>query len=319
MAPILRCLTWELLLYELDFNRIKRLPVGNLRHATGKGEWQMTGSNYSCLKIHRNKGVAFVTIDHPPMNLFDMLLITELGRLGQELENDNNVRVIVFQSADPDFFIAHVDVTLIQQLPRTVPPKGTSLGLFHSMVDRFRTMPKATIGKLEGYVRGGGNEFLLSLDMRFGALGRAVMGQPEVALGIIPGGSGTQRLPRLIGRGRALEMILGCQDVPADLAERYGLLNRALPANELTPFVETLAYQIASFPSETIALAKAAVNAVDSALLDGLLEEEHIFYKTLATSEAQRRMAKSLDAGLQTRDVERQSLENLYKEVAAES
>jgi len=111
--------------------------------------------------------------------------------------------------------------------------------------------------------RGGGSEFVLSLDMRFGALGRAVLAQPEVALGIIPGGSGTQRLPRLVGRGRALEIILGCDDVPADLAERYGYLNRALPTAELGPFVERLAFRIASFPAEAIALAKASVAAAE--------------------------------------------------------
>src|SRR4029434_4811988 len=104
--------------------------------------------------------------------------------------------------------------TLIQMLPEQVPPKPSTLGLFHVMVERFRTMPKATIGKIEGRARGGGSELLLSLDMRFGALGRAIVSQPEVALGIIPGGSGTQRLPRLIGRARALEVILGCEDFP---------------------------------------------------------------------------------------------------------
>src|SRR5207237_4437544 len=121
----------------------------------------------------------------------------------------------------PDFFIAHADVALTRQLP-TSAPRPTTLGFFHAMVERFRTMPKATIGKIEGRARGGGSEFLLSLDLRFGALGRAVLAQPEVALGILPGGSGPQRLPPLIGRARALEIVLGCEDFPAELAEGYG-------------------------------------------------------------------------------------------------
>src|SRR5438477_6417195 len=121
-------------------------------------------------------------------------------------------------------------------------------------------MPKATIGKIEGRARGGGSELLLSLDLRFGALGRAVLAQPEVALGILPGGGGTQRLPRLIGHARALEVILGCADVPADLAERWGYLNRALPPAELRPFVEHLAARIAACPASAIALAQAALN-----------------------------------------------------------
>src|SRR6185369_6152457 len=207
-------------------------------------------------------------------------------------------------SANPDFFIAHADVTLIQQLPRQVTTKPTRLGPFHAMVERFRTMPKATIGKIEGRARGGGSELLLSLDMRFAALGRAVLSQPEVALGIIPGGSGTQRLPRLVGRARALEIVLGCDDIPADLAERWGYVNRALPPAELGPFVDRLARRIASFPPEAIALAKASVNAAELPTFDGLLEEAHAFNRSLATNAASARMARFLELGGQTRDVE---------------
>src|SRR5436309_12026836 len=221
----------------------------------------MAYTGYDCLRIDLHRGVATATIDHPPINLFDLALIGEMDRVGRELEAGGDVRVVVFQSAHPEFFIAHADVALIQTLPTIVPPKATRLGLFHAMVDRFRTMPKATIGKIEGRARGGGSEFLLSLDMRFGALGRALLSQPEVALGIIPGGSGAQRLPRLVGRSRAVELGLGCEDFPAELAERYGYLNRALPAAELGPFVERLARRIPSFPPEALALAKAYVNA----------------------------------------------------------
>jgi len=265
----------------------------------------MAYDGYECLRIDVDRGVAWVTIDHPPINLFDLALIQEMDRVGREIEVDPAVRVAVFQSANPDFFIAHADVALIQTLPTTPPPRPTRLGLFHAMVDRFRTMPKATIGKIEGRARGGGSEFLLSLDMRFAALGRAVLAQPEVALGIIPGGSGTQRLPRLVGRGRALEIVLGCDDFPADLAERYGYVNRALPPEELGPFVERLARRIASFPAEAIALAKAAVAAAEPSPVDGLLEEADCFNRSLATRPAQDRMARFLAAGGQTPAVER--------------
>jgi len=230
----------------------------------------MAYGEYRCLRVRLDRGVAFVTIDHPPINLLDVALMRELDGIGKELEGDDAVRVVVFDSADPDFFIAHADVALIRQLP-TSAPRPTTLGFFHAMVERFRTMPKATIGKIEGRARGGGSEFLLSLDLRFGALGRAVLAQPEVALGILPGGSGTQRLPRLIGRARALEVILGGEDVPAELAERWGYLNRALPPAELGPFVERLAFRIASFPADAIALAKAAVNAAELPTEQGLL------------------------------------------------
>src|SRR5947209_17195229 len=250
----------------------------------------MAYDDYRCLRVRLDRGVAFVTIDHPPINLLDLALMRELDALGKELEVDDAVRVVVFDSADPDFFIAHADVALIERLPTDVP-KPTTLGFFHAMVERFRTMPKATIGKIEGRARGGGSEFLLSLDLRFGALGRAVLAQPEVALGILPGGCGTQRLPRLIGRARALEVILGCEDFDAALAERYGWINRALPAAELRPFVHALARRIASFPREAIALAKRAVDAADATVREGLLEEAHLFNRTLAVPEARARMA----------------------------
>ena len=263
----------------------------------------MSQDAFESLRVEVDDGVAWVTIDHPPINLFDWALIEEMDRVGRELEADAAVRVVVLQSADPEFFIAHADVRLIQALPQTPPPKPTRLPVFHAMVERFRTMPKATIAKLEGVARGGGSELALSLDMRFAALGRAVLAQPEVALGIIPGGSGTQRLPRLMGRGRALEVILGCEDFPADLAERYGYVNRALPPAELGPFVERLARRIAGFPAEAIALAKRAA-AAELPTIEGLLEEANCFNRSVASPEARARMAAFLAAGGQTREVE---------------
>jgi enoyl-CoA hydratase/carnithine racemase len=260
--------------------------------------------DYGCLKTKLDRGVLFVTIDHPPINLFDLSLMREIDRLSREIEVDDAVRVVVFDSGNPDFFIAHADVNLILQMPAVAPPKAEHLGFFHAMVDRFRTMPKVSIAKIEGRARGGGSEFVLSLDMRFGALGGAILAQPEVALGIIPGGGGTQRLPRLMGRGRALEVVLGCEDFPADLAERYGYINRALPPDELGPFVERLSYRIAGFSPEAIALAKASVDCAELPTLQGLLEEAHYFNRAVATDTARKRMRKFLELGGQTREVE---------------
>lgn len=265
----------------------------------------MNHDTYSCLRIDRSDGVATVTIDHAPINLLDLDLLLELDRLSRELETDADVSVVVVQSADPEFFIAHADVTLIERMPSDDLDRPTELPLFHQMVERFRTMPKVTIGKIEGIARGGGSEFLLSLDMRFAATGKAVLAQPEVALGILPGGSGTQRLPRLIGRSRALEVILGCEDFPAELAERYGYVNRALPADEIGAFVSNLAARIASFPAEAIALAKQAAAAAEPDPREGLLEEAWCFNRTLATEAARRRMRAFMEAGGQTREVER--------------
>ncbi len=264
----------------------------------------MAYPDYKCLRVEVDGGVAHVTIDHPPINLFDAELLGDMARVGVELEADTAVRVVVLQSANPEFFIAHADVALIQTLPVEVGEKSTELSFFHQMVERFRTMPKVTIGKIEGRARGGGSELLLSLDMRFAAIGRAVLAQPEVAIGIIPGGGGTQRLPRLMGRGRALEAVLGCADFDAELAERYGWVNRALPPEELSPFVERLARRIASFPADAIALAKASVDAAELSTRDGLLEEAYAFQKSLATPGARERMELFLANGGQTRAVE---------------
>jgi enoyl-CoA hydratase/carnithine racemase len=182
--------------------------------------------------------------------------------------------------------------------------RHAELGGFHAIVDRFRTMPKATIAVLEGIARGGGSELALSLDMRFAALGRAVLSQPEVGVGIIPGGSGTQRLPRLVGRARALEIVLGCDDIDAATAERWGYVNRALPAAELRPFVDALAARIASFPPGAIARAKTAVDGALPDPLSGLLTEDQLFRICLGDPAAHTRMAAFLEAGGQTREVE---------------
>ena len=170
---------------------------------------------YRALRIQIDGGIAFATIDHPPINLLDGTLIVELDRFGREVEADPDVRVVVIDSANPEFFIAHADVNLILRLPREPQPPPTELTLFHAMADRFRTMPKATIAIIEGRARGGGSELALAMDMRFAARGKAVLAKPELGVGIIPGGGGTQRLTHLVGRARALEIILGCNDIDA--------------------------------------------------------------------------------------------------------
>lgn len=275
----------------------------------------MAYDGYSCFRISVEAGIADVVIDHPPINLFDAVLMGEMAQLSAEFGADDAVRVIVFRSANPDFFIAHADVTLIQSLPRDVPPKAEELNFFHAMVDRFRTMPRVSIGVIEGRARGGGSEFLQGLDMRFAARGRALLSQPEVALGILPGGGGTQRLPRLVGRGRAAEVILGCADFDADLAERYGWVNRALEPEELGPFVDGLARRIASYPAQAIALAKESLNRADVGLVEGLVDEAHSFNQTLATDSAQARMQRFMEIGGQTPEGEK-NLDDLLAKLA---
>jgi enoyl-CoA hydratase/carnithine racemase len=259
---------------------------------------------YEKLRVAVDGGVATVTIDNPPINLFDLALYLEMQRLAAELRDDPDARVVVLRSATPGFFIAHFDVGLILRIPADLP-EPTELNDFHAMCETFRTMPKATIAVIEGRAGGGGSELALSCDMRFAARETAVFNQPEVALGIIPGGSGTQRLARLVGRSRALEIVLGCDDVDADLAERWGWVNRALPAGALWDYVDRLAARIASFPPHAVAEAKASVLRAEKDVVADLLAEGAAFQRTLGGSGTRVTMERFLASGGQTDEGER--------------
>ena len=217
------------------------------------------------LTVNIADGTARVVLDNGAINLLDGQMFGELAAVVDQLGADEEVRVVVISSANPEFFIAHFDVTLIQTFPTTAPVEpATRPNAFQIMCENLRTMPKATIAVVEGRVGGGGSELALSCDMRFAKRSAAVFSQPEVALGIIPGGSGTVRLPRLIGRSRALEVILGCDDIDADLAEAWGWVNRTLDESELWPHVNELARRIASFPAHAVAAAKESVLRADT-------------------------------------------------------
>jgi enoyl-CoA hydratase/carnithine racemase len=264
--------------------------------------------DFSLLRVQVEDGVATATIANPPINLITLPLMGELLRFAREVAADDRVRAVVLRSDDPEFWLAHFDVAAILAFPTVGEPVRAAQvdeNPYHAMCELYRSMPKATIAEIGGRAGGGGSELALSFDMRFGALGRTIVSQPEVALGILPGGSGTQRLPRLVGRGRALELILGCDELDAATAERWGYLNRALPPEELRPFVDRLARRIASFPAQAIAAAKRAALAAEPAWDAGLIEESQLFQILIRTPEAPARMRRFLDAGGQTREVER--------------
>ena len=262
--------------------------------------------DYETLGIEYDKGVLTATINNPPVNVMTLPLYMDLVGFTSEVEQDESVKVVVFQSADPDFFIAHFDVEAILEFPIDTPAeKSLEFSDFHLMCERVRTMPKATIVKMAGRAGGGGNEFASSCDMRFGLKGKTVINQMEVALGILPGGTGTQRLPRLVGRGRAMEICLGSDDIDAETAAQWGYLNRVFDsANELDGFVDSLSKRIACWPAEAIALCKASINNAEMPLSDGLLEEAFLFQQTLRTKGAQQNMRKAMAMGLQTREGE---------------
>ena len=250
--------------------------------------------------------VAVGVIDAPPVNVMTPQLFRDLRNFADATATDDEVRVVVLRSANPEFFIAHFDVEVLEAAPVDEPAqRSDTLNSFHRMCETYRTMPKPTIAEIAGRVGGGGNELAMSFDMRFAALGSAVFNQMEVPLGILPGGSGTQRLPRLVGRGRAMEIVLGGVDIDAETADRWGLVNRAMPADELTPFVDALARRIASFSPGAVALAKQSVlNADELDLSEGLLEEAFLFQQTMRLPGTQALMREFLARGGQTREGE---------------
>ena len=261
---------------------------------------------YSTLTTEYTKGVMFATISNPPANVMTTALYTDLVAFTAEVETDDRVRVVVFQSADPEFFIAHFDVEMILTFPTDDPARRPEKSSdFHLMCERVRNMPKATIVKLAGRAGGGGNEFAASCDMRYGVAGKTKINQMEVALGILPGGTGTQRLPRLVGRGRAMEICLGSDDIDAETCAAWGYLNRIFPSSEeMSDWVDQLAYRIANWPAEAIALCKASVNNSENELSEALLDEAYLFQQTLRTEGAQRNMRKAMELGAQTREGE---------------
>ena len=273
-------------------------------------------SGYDLIHLEIEDGVATATIDHPPINLITLPLFRELAVLGQEIGKDSSVRVLVMKSAHPDFFLAHFDVEAILDFEIDGPAERSDFNAYHALCEQYRTMDVVSIAQVEGRVGGGGSELISAFDMRFGVLGQTIINQMEVPLGILPGGGGTQRLPRLVGRGRALEIILGGIDLDAATAERWGYLNRALAADQIDPFVSALARRIASFPPEAVRLAKQAVNEAERPLADGLVEEDFLFQQLLRTEGAQGSMRRFLSLGGQTPEAEKRVAE-LSTEVAS--
>jgi enoyl-CoA hydratase/carnithine racemase len=239
-----------------------------------------------------------VVFDYPPFNMVDATIFEGLQDLLSRMDASPNLRVVVFESANPDFYLAHFDLTgKVGNIMTAVGPSGLPI-LMDTFV-RLTKSPVVSIAKIRGCVRGVSSEFVLSCDMRFASRENTRLGQPEVGVGVHPGGGGAERLPPLVGRGRALEIVLGANDFDGDTAERYGYVNRALPDVELGGFVDALARRIASFDRRAIVAAKNLVNDVSLPSADQLLDALNSFQTALTWPETQQRVRALFKRGLQ--------------------
>ena len=258
---------------------------------------------FEMLKVSKEGPVLFVEIAAPPINLMGPGLVGDLASLIQRAEADDAVQVVVFKSADPDYFISHVDLTRIKE-NREAAARLTGEPSIAVMLHHLSKSRLVTIAQIEGRVRGVGSEFVLACDMRFAARESAIFNQFEPAFGVIPGSGGAQHLARLLGRARALEVMLSAEDYNAELAERYGWINRALPANELGEFVRSLAHRIAKFPSAGRAVVKERVNAIALPPAEEIRRDSDLFVEGLRNPESQNLIQAAMKRGFQTRDAE---------------
>jgi enoyl-CoA hydratase/carnithine racemase len=247
-----------------------------------------------------------IVFDYPPFNIVDATLYQALQGLLARMDASPSLRVVVFESANPEFFLAHFDLTgKTGNITTAVGPSG--LPILTDTFVRITRSPVASIAKIRGCVRGVSSEFVLACDMRFASRENTSLGQPEVGVGVNPGGGGTERLPPLVGRGRALEIVLGANDFDGDTAAQYGYVNRALPDDELDGFVDALARRISTFDGRAIAAAKRLINQVSLPSADNLLSALNSFQTALTWPETLQRVEALLKQGLQqNRNFERQ-------------
>src|ERR1700726_3768712 len=275
-----------------------------------QGARAMTESATALRVVEETPAYWRVVFDYPPFNMVDATIFEGLQDLLARMDVSPSLRVVVFESANPDFYLAHFDLT--GKTGNIMTAVGLSgLPILMDTFVRITRSPVVSIAKVRGCVRGASSEFVLACDMRFASRENTRLGQPEVGVGVHPGGGGTERLPHLVGRGRALEIILGANDFDGDTAERYGYVNRALPDAELDGFVDALARRIASFDRRAVAAAKHLINQVSLPSADHLLGALNSFLTALTWPEALQRIQALVERGLQ-RDV---ALEKRWPEV----
>jgi len=238
-----------------------------------------------------------VTFDLPPLNIFGPGNMAQLNAVVAALESDEQVKVVVFDSAVEGFFLTHYDFLAKPEETLGLPPGPTGLQQLPDMLVRLSRAPVVSIASIRGRATGVGSELALASDMRFASREKAILSQWEVGAGLVPGGGPMARLPRLMGRGRALEVLLGADDIPGDLAERYGYVNRSFPDAELDSFVDALAQRIASFDKRAIAETKRLVDVASLPSDAEIAPEWEAFMTALARPAAQTRIKQLMERG----------------------
>ncbi|ANH60741.1 enoyl-CoA hydratase/isomerase family protein [Dokdonia donghaensis] len=261
----------------------------------------MDYKNFQTFTASQTEGVLTVTINFGPVNVQGQEMLADLNSLALRLERDRSVKVVVFESSNPDYWVCHYDTNLLRDMStEAVPRNEVQLLDLQAVLERLSNLPQATIAKIEGFARGGGHEMALALDMRFAARGKAKFMQMEVGMGILPCGGGASRMARQVGLGKALEIILGAQDWDADQAEQYGTVNKALDPDEIGPYVDALATRISKFPAEAITACKRAVYAsIDLPIKEALKEEAYQLYQATSRTPAIKRFTIADENGAQ--------------------
>ncbi|KPZ70670.1 putative enoyl-CoA hydratase echA17 [Shewanella sp. P1-14-1] len=261
----------------------------------------MEYKNFATFNVEKDNGIAWVTIDFPPVNVQGQEMLADLNSLALRLERDREIKVVVFQSAHPEIWVCHYDTNLLRDMSKDVVSRDEAKLLdLQSVLERISRLPQATIAKLEGFARGGGHEFALACDMRFAARGKYKFMQMEVGMGILPCGGGASRMARQAGLGRALEIILSARDFTADEAEAYGTINKALEPDEIGEYVENLARRIAQFPAESINACKQTVyESIDKPIEDALKAEAYWLYQATSKTSAITRFTWADEQGAQ--------------------
>ncbi|RXH57763.1 enoyl-CoA hydratase/isomerase family protein [Granulicella sibirica] len=259
----------------------------------------MMNSTHGTLKFRSSDAVLFAAIDAPPLNMLGPELVSDLVELIQLLDKGEPYKVVVFSSANPNFFISHVDTTKIKEYRQAAAALTgeASIALLFRRLSRTKAV---SIAQIEGRVRGAGSEFVMACDLRFGARETAILGQNEGGMGVLAGGGAAQYLSHLMGRGRALEIMLTADDYSADLAERYGWINRAVPQAEIDGFVSTMAHRIARFPARGLWEIKARMNDLTLNPEDNFRRDSDAFAQGLKDPEAQAVIQQAVEKGFGT-------------------